>query len=357
MLGIQAFAEQFSAADGQTGEVPNDVLKAQYEGNPPSLIHSTSESGQAILAIRTALGVEVAAVAYGMLIGHIGPVWTSPLHVRALFLVSNPSMIGKDAIRQASRVEYTRWQNQADALLDKHGDLVDLEEETIAGLTKRADQTAVQAFWRIARRHVKLRRSLRTEADTSITGINNVKKAFAEDMKLKASVQYWAEKKGTHSTNRGTAVRHLAIFSGIAGVVALLVFWFSITFMLEASGVNVWDWMVIKPEKGRAIAVSTYLIITGAVGTVLTVIFWTARVLLRNYLTERRLEGDAEERRIMTQTYLALISEGAADNEDRLIILNALFRPSPDQPTGDDGGGEVALPALIAKLLDQRASR
>jgi hypothetical protein len=71
-------------------------------------------------------------------------------------------------------------------------------------------------------------------------------------------------------------------------------------------------------------------------------------------LTERKLQADAEERRVMTQTYLALVKQGAAGEEDRLIILNALFRPTSDRSGADDSGSDIALPALLAKLMDQR---
>ena len=57
----------------------------------------------------------------------------------------------------------------------------------------------------------------------------------------------------------------------------------------------------------------------------------------------------------MTKAYLALIKASAANkDEDRLVILNALFRPSQDGIVTDDGPGDVAGPAIIARLLDQR---
>lgn len=346
------------ANQGHEAYDPQGAIDGHYVGNPPSLIHSTSEVGRAIMSIREAFGFDLAALAYGIGVNQIGIQWWNPIHVRALFLMANPSMVDRTAIRSASRADYARWQNEAAALLTKHDTLLTEKEQMVADLSKDADKLAVRIYWRTARRSVQLRKALRQEGDETIADINNVKKAYVEDMKLKASVQYWSEKKQGHANNRRDAFGHLRNF-GIAGVVVgFVVFWFAITFMLEASGVNVLDWMVIKPTDGRAIALSTYVVATAALGTVLTVIFWTARILVRQYLTERRLEGDADERRVMTQTYLALISEGAAEDEDRLVILNALFRPSPDQPSGgDDSGADIALPALLAKLMDQRALR
>ena len=173
-------------------------------------------------------------------------------------------------------------------------------------------------------------------------------------MQLQAAVQYWSDKRDSHGTARVTTYKQLTTYSGYAGVAAATTFIFAIIFMLEASGVDVMNFIEIKPSDGKVLAPSAYVVVTAAVGTVLTCLFWAARVLVRNYLTERRLEADAEERRIMTQTYLALVKQGAAGEEDRLIILNALFRPTNDKATSDEGGSDIALPALIAKLMDQR---
>lgn len=346
------------ADQGHEAYDPQGAVDGHYAGKPPSLIHSTSEVGRAIMSIREAFGLDFAALAYGIGVNQISIQWWNPAHARAVFLMANPNMIDRTAVRSASRADYARWQNEATALLTKHDTLLADKEQMVAGLSREADELAVRTYWRTARRSVQLRKSLRREGDDTIADINNVKKAYVEDMKLKASVQYWNEKKGSHADNRQDAFINLRNFGIAGGLVGLVVFWFAITFMLEASGVNVLDWMVIDPPKGRAIALSTYVVVTGALGTVLTVIFWTARALLRHYLTERRLEGDADERRVMTQTYLAPISEGAAEEGDRLVILNALFRPSPDQPSGsDDTGGDIALPALLAKLMDQRTVR
>lgn len=354
-MAIVEYARQV-AGEGHESHDPQSVLDGHYLGTPAPLIHSSSEVGRAILSIREALGPDLAALAYGIAVGEIGPQWWNPQHARAIFLMANPSLIDRDAIRAATKADYARWQSEGTALLAKHDALISEKESLISALSGEADKLAVRAYWRAARRSVELRKSLRDDADAAIAEINKVKKAYAEDMKLKASVQYWNEKKDGHTTNRRAAFGSLRNFAIVGGLIGLAVFWFAIIFMLEASGVNVLGWMEINPPKGRAVALSTYVVVTAALGTVLTVLFWTARVLLRQYLTERRLEGDADERRVMTQTYLALISEGAAEDEDRLIILNALFRPSPDQPSGgDDSGADIALPALLAKLMDQRA--
>lgn len=350
---IVSFAQTL-VTNGLSGHNPQASLNTHYSGSPAPLIHSTSETGQAIMAIREAFGPNLAATAYGISVAQIVPNWWNSNHVRAAFLVANPSAIAKDKIRAATRADYARWKNEAETLLAKHDALLVEKEAMVEKLRGRADRLVVSTFWRTARRNIQLRGKVRSDADAAILDINNVKKAYSEDMKLRASVQYWDEKKGTHEKNRNKAFWHLVYFAAFGVLLGMALFGVAISFMLEASGVDVFAFMTIEPSKGKNIALSTYVVVTAALGTALTALFWTARILVRHYLTERRLEGDAAERRVMTQTYLALLNEGAVKEEDRLVILNTLFRPSPDNPNSDDSAGDVALPALLAKLMDQR---
>lgn len=353
---IVGFANDFANGEGGTSD-PQGLFDSMYRGNPATIIHSSSDVGKSILSIHSSIGAEEAAIAYGILTGRINMEVHNPLHFRAMSLATNPGMIDRTATRAANRADYARWQNEASALLIKHDTLLAEKERLIADLSGQADELAVRTYWKSARRSVALRKAVRREADKSISNISNVAKSYSEGMKLRASVQYWNEKKDIHTANRKTAYEHLRNFAIAGSFLSAISFWLAISFMLEASGVDVVSWMSIDPPEGRAVVISTFLVVSVALGMVMTAVFWTARVLLRHYLTERRLEGDAEERRVMTQTYLALINEGGAEEGDRLIILNALFRPAPDQPSGEDSGVEVALPALLAKLMDQRAAR
>jgi hypothetical protein len=56
----------------------------------------------------------------------------------------------------------------------------------------------------------------------------------------------------------------------------------------------------------------------------------------------------------MTQAYLALIKEAAASDQERVVILSALFRGASDGIVKDDGAGDISLPAMIARLLDAK---
>jgi len=65
------------------------------------------------------------------------------------------------------------------------------------------------------------------------------------------------------------------------------------------------------------------------IGLPITAYIWATRILVRIFLANRALMDDAYERKTMLDTYLYLVGEGKAKTEDRPLVLNALFRPSP----------------------------
>jgi len=80
-------------------------------------------------------------------------------------------------------------------------------------------------------------------------------------------------------------------------------------------------------------------------------LFWAGRLLTKLYLSQHHLRQDADERATMTTTYLALTAEQAASDGDRTIILNALFRNTPDGIVKEDGGLDPSIAAALGKFL------
>ena len=78
------------------------------------------------------------------------------------------------------------------------------------------------------------------------------------------------------------------------------------------------------------------LFLAGGALTVTTFAVWIGRLITRIYLSEKHLRMDAEERAIMTQTYLALSNDDTTTDNDRAIILASLFRPTEDGIVKDD---------------------
>jgi hypothetical protein len=54
---------------------------------------------------------------------------------------------------------------------------------------------------------------------------------------------------------------------------------------------------------------------------------WVVRILVRLLLSNIHLLTDARERVTMVQTYLALLRRGKIKDDERMFILQTLFRP------------------------------
>jgi hypothetical protein len=72
-------------------------------------------------------------------------------------------------------------------------------------------------------------------------------------------------------------------------------------------------------------------------------IAWVFRMVARWVMSSLTLGDDAEQRRAMLETYFALVGDPNAKMEpsDRILILNAIFRPLPGHQSED-----VAPPTL-----------
>ena len=355
--GIIAFAKSIRDQDSLASNDPQATLFGHYGGTLPGLFHSTGSAGQTLFAIREQFDGPQAALAYALLVGLVGVDVRNPLHFRLMSLVSNPGLI--DGAKYMSTVEstFTDVIETSRKLHSEQRDLLANSKRAWTQFTGGTERLAKRAVRRFIGQGRKTRSALDARGAESINKIDNTRLAYEQQMQLQAAVQYWSDKRDDHKSARVITFNQLVKFSGFAGIGAATAFLFAIVFMLEASGVDVWNWMAITPTGDKGLAPSAYVIVTAAVGTILTCLFWATRILVRNYLTERRLEADAEERRIMTQTYLALVKQGAAGEGDRMIILNALFRSSNEKSPSDEGGNDIAIPAILAKLMDQRISK
>jgi len=331
-------------------------LEQVYRGAPPGLFYSAGETGQAILSIKDQFGEEDAAIAYAILIGLVQPDMKDPRDIRLLNMVAFPHLIDPQARASASRASYRAILNRGEQLLQKQEDFLESTEDDWNSLLATVKNDASDGFKRALHRYSQARRRGLKRSNQAIASIQATEAVFAEGMRLKASVKYWSDKSESHATNEGTQRTSLFWFVGWSTLGAFTVFSVAMILMLEMAGANPVNFIDLNAESDKALPATPFLVVAAGLGTILTALFWAARIFVRNYLTERHLKIDAEERKVMTMTYLALINEqGAVAEEDRLVILNALFRPTAASGgVGDDGPQAIALPALLAKLVDQR---
>jgi Family of unknown function (DUF6161) len=357
LIGIENWAGSIADRGSVGGEDILGVLLGHYGGGSPELYHSRGKTGEALLLLRGHSGDQMAAVAYGILIGLIQPDLRNLMHVRAMTLVANPILIPPDQRRLAARERLDAVFKYGEELNGEQAALFERSGEEWAAFQREASKRGKRLLVSSLKHNRAMRENTEAQAQAAIASIKSTEAAYGAQMELDAAVNYWGGKKGQHSTQRDAAFGNLTKFIWRGGIAAGAAFFVAIWLLLEMAGVNLPFIDLGRGPDAAPLPAVSYLIITLALGTLLTCLFWAARIFVRIYLSERTLITDSEERVVMIKTYLALIKEGGAlNNEDRLVILNALFRSAGDGSSGQESGGEVALPALMARLIDQRSN-
>ncbi|MDX0457427.1 hypothetical protein GOC72_28930 [Sinorhizobium medicae] len=201
----------------------------------------------------------------------------------------------------------------------------------------RQNRRAIRAFRESERQNNEAALSdIRQNADTAVSDLRATELLYKEHMRLKGPVEYWSSKAAEHRQSARTYRLILMWFSGAAGATLVIALYFIASHAIEIA------------TKDKPPAVYLVLVTLGIVMS--TIVFWAARILTRLFLSEHHLAIDADERAIMTQTYLALTAEGQATESERAIVLGSLFRPTADGIVKDDAAPDISPASLLSKL-------
>lgn len=157
----------------------------------------------------------------------------------------------------------------------------------------------------------------RTKKEADIAAI---KQQVADSIRLDASHSLWRKRSGAHLWWSFGAFAVMLI--GITAVI-----WVVLEYALDA----------IKPTFFEIITKSGYatqkliLISLCVIGAA-----WALRFVARVIVENMSLRADAQHRQSMLETYLALRGEVGLKDEERAIILTALFRPLPGQAADEN---------------------
>ena len=161
---------------------------------------------------------------------------------------------------------------------------------------------------------------------------DNLENVFIEHMRLKAPAKFWQDKAVSHLFWAIGAFLAFAVSSGFTGYFFV--------------GHNTEVMALVTPANDSGFPWGNIAIITLPA----LVFFWFLRFIARVFVTNLQRHQDARERATMVQTYLALVKEGenVAKPDERILILNALFRPGPgDAP-------DMAPPADLLDIIKKR---
>lgn len=170
-----------------------------------------------------------------------------------------------------------------------------------------------------------------SQLEESEKNLSDIAQTYDEKLALQASVQYWSDKRTSHTKVMrwvGGATLILASLTGGG-------FIWAAHELLQAKASEVELWRI-----GVMLAISTFGI-------------WVTRLSAKIFISNLHLRTDADERVTMIQTYLALLREGSGPkDEERQLILQTLFRPSTTGFIKDDGPSsfhEIVSNALSKK--------
>lgn len=169
------------------------------------------------------------------------------------------------------------------------------------------------------------------EIEKARTDLENLTKTYDDKLALQASVKYWAIQHQSHVEKSKQFAKALAISTAvILGVIIL----YSI-FGLD------------KPFKDMPVS----RLLTAAAITTFGI--WVIKILANIFMSHLHLATDAQERRTMIHTYLALTRKGhGPKEEDRQLILQTLFRPSTTDMVKNEQG-----PTQLVDLINRLSPR
>ena len=171
-----------------------------------------------------------------------------------------------------------------------------------------------------------------------INELEKFKKHYTEELALHIPVYYWEKKAKGH--------RDWAIIWGTFFVYAI--------YLIVTNASDIFHQIIVGLKMVDANNNEIFNFADNPLTLFFAVTFpaflavWVLRIFSKNMLTNLNYKYDAENRSVMTQTFLALMNDGKADPEDKILILNALFQPM--NSNADDGAPPHWFEVIMEKV-------
>jgi hypothetical protein len=341
--------------NGHLNQLANFVAQAKARGETPAQFAQTLHShlhqqwgayhpdgkvGTILADIAKSVGAEAVLFAYSLVrrVGVLANAQTID-HLRGAMMLAFPTITDHTEAERRLAAERANFRNAVRSLNEEVRDEQEARKSDWHKLTTHSSQR-LKEFAR--RRTSSFRRRMgrwKANKDKAISDIHATDHAFKELMHLKAPADYWTKKAESHRADERIAVDRVVLFFRLAIPAMVLLFGLTAWALLEFGDRN--------PPSGL------YVIAGAGLATTSGLLFWVGRLLTKLYLSQHHLRQDAEERAVMTTTYLALTAEQATNDADRQIILGALFRATSDGIVREEGTLDANLPALISRLASR----
>ncbi|WP_332660862.1 DUF6161 domain-containing protein [Brevundimonas sp.] len=321
----------------QSVRVMADAVTAAY-AHDGALVHHAEELADRINEARKLLGDHGGIFVYGFQRGVVGMADAkSPDDLRAALWTIAPAIEDTASLADLLRRERTNARNTVRGIVRDSEASASAQNEEWRALLAKARLQSLRWARRRARRWRDVARAWDARYVTAVESIRAVEQSYREAMALQAPVEYWNAKATAHRTAERKARIRLQWFFPVALILIVGMFAGSAAYLLTVPT--------------TALPPGLYFIASAGLAAAAGLLFWIGRLLTKLYLSEHHLRHDAEERAVMTTTYLALTAEQAASDTDRQIVLNALFRGTSDGIVKEEGGLDPSIAAMLAKAM------
>lgn len=161
------------------------------------------------------------------------------------------------------------------------------------------------------------------------TDLDLLRETYRQRLGLSAPVSYWKRKADTHRLLGVGAFILVLLAGGGFG-------WF---FLRQVAA-------VLRPGVDAGTAEVVVLLTLATLGV------WAVRIFVRLFFSQVHLNTDARERAVMIETFLALLTSEDAEKDERLLVLQTIFRPTSTGIVKDD-----AAPPSVASEISRILSR
>ena len=157
----------------------------------------------------------------------------------------------------------------------------------------------------------------------------DITKTYLEKMKLLAPVEYWKNKRKNHWILAVAFSIVVFISGGLSGIFIYKTvnptFEYMAQYLQELHKIeDPKNPQNISKYEKPIIPVSAFTLFV----VIVTMLFWLIKILIKLIVSNIHLANDADERIVLLQTYISLIDDKYAKEDDRKIILEHIFRHS-----------------------------
>jgi len=181
----------------------------------------------------------------------------------------------------------------------------------------------------------KLKMVLDNQVENIITTLNKKSEEIKVNKDLFNSISsLWGGAITDHQLAK-EIFRNIGIFYGVLFLLAI--------FLVYNSIINI-DFKVIKEQQ---------FILIFTLTTALAVVFWIGRLISKSYTTHQHLEISAKEKKAFIETYITLISDNNIKQDERIIMLQTIFKPSSDGLVKEEASPSSSFMEAIARQLSK----